>query len=265
MRKTQVVIEVLDARMPIASSNPLLASMRQKIPCIKVLNKTDLADAATTRSWHSYFENELGEVCLLNGHDSQLTIKAIVLAANRLMAKAGAETAKRQLAIVGIPNVGKSSLLNQIAERNLANTGNEPAVTRRQQRVKLDQHWYLVDTPGMLWPKLDDQNAAYRLACTGTIRNTAVEQEDIAWFAAEILLKDHRQRLIDRYQMDESVTEAEQLLEHIARSRGCITKGGRLDWHKTAETLLNDFRSGKMGAMSLETPPVSTPSPILNT
>ena len=134
-------------------------------------------------------------------------------------------------------------------------TGNEPAITQSQNRIKLDENWYLVDTPGLLWPKLEDQAGAHKLAMMGTIRNTAVEAEDIAWFAAQLLLKDFRPSLINRYELADSVKEPEQLLEEIAIMRGCMGKKGRPDWHKTAETLLNDFRSGKLGRISLETPP----------
>lgn len=158
--------------------------------------------------------------------------------------------------IVGIPNVGKSTLLNQIAQRKLAKTGNEPAITKAQQRFKLGEGWYLIDTPGLLWPKLEDQNAAARLACTGTIRNTAIPTEDVGWLAAEMLLESHREALVARYTLNPGVTTPDSLLEYIASTRGGIGPGGRVNWHKAAELLLNDFRSGKLGRFSLETPPV---------
>ena len=255
MRDSQAVIEVLDARCPVSSSNPLLASIRNNLPCIRILNKADLADDATTKAWQAHFSKEKNSLCLINGKDRLLSKADLMLAAKRLIPnQTGSGLVKGQLVIEGIPNVGKSTLLNQLVERKVARTGNEPAVTKGQQRVKLGEGWYLVDTPGMLWPKLEDQTNAYRLAATGTIRNTAVEADDIAWFVAEMMLKDYPQRLKDRYGIKDSDTQPEQLMDTIATQRGCLGRGGKADLNKTSEILLNEFRSGKLGKFSLESP-----------
>ena len=256
MRETQAVIEVLDARIPESSCNPLLASIRQELPCIRILNKADLADNEVTEAWRVHFAQQKDSACLINGRDSQLSKADLVNAAKRLV-KAGSKSglARGQLVIEGIPNVGKSSLLNQLMDRKVAKTGNEPAVTRGQQRVKLDDDWYLIDTPGMLWPKLADQASAYRLAATGTIRNTAVQADDIAWFLAELLLANYAERLVQRYELNDSNIKPEQLFTHIATLRGSLGRGGKPDFNKTAEILLNDFRSGKLGRYNLESPP----------
>lgn len=257
MASVHAVIEVLDARTPLASSNPVLTNLRDKTPCIKVLNKSDLAMPPITRRWQAYFNAQPGVVCLRNGLEEPLTTDALLHAANSVTSQAdGTHPRNRQLVIVGIPNVGKSTLLNQIAERKLAKTGNEPAITKAQQRVKLGEGWYLIDTPGLLWPKLEDQTAASRLACTGTIRNTAIPTEDVGWLAAELLLEGHRDALVARYTLNSDIKTPEALLEYIAATRGAIGPGGRVNWHKAAELLLNDFRSGKLGRFSLETPPV---------
>lgn len=250
--KVDLVIELLDARVPRASANPLLHEITSALPRISVLSKADLATPTVTGQWQKSIDAEENRRCLVSGLTSPLNARQIIECA-KLLCDTNAKS-KIQLLITGIPNVGKSTLLNTLSERKLAKTGNEPAVTQHQQRIKLLEGWYLIDTPGMLWPKLEDQDAAYRLAMTGTIRNTAVEAEDIAWFAARELLTNFRENLAERYGISDEVKTDEQVLESIAASRGAISKRGKVDWHKTSEILLNDFRSGKLGRISLERP-----------
>ncbi|HAJ76633.1 MAG TPA: ribosome biogenesis GTPase YlqF [Gammaproteobacteria bacterium] len=257
MRSVDAVIEVLDARAPQASCNPLLSDIRKQLPCIKILNKADLAEAQTTDAWQDHFNTLKQTICLTSGSNKLVDKSQLIDAAERLLARdKPANMAKFELAIIGIPNVGKSTLLNILADRKLARTGNEPAVTRSQQRIKLADNKYLVDTPGMMWPKLEDQAGAYKLAMLGSIRNTAVSADDIAWFAAELLLSEFRDRLVHRYDLAGSVQAPQQLLEQVAEIRGCLTKGGKVDFNKASEALLNDMRSGKLGQLSLERPPV---------
>lgn len=256
MRKTDAVIEVLDARMPESSCNPLLATIREDLPCIRILNKADLAEDDITAAWAKHFSEQGNSACLINGRDSQISRQELVNTAKRLIKHTDSTLLiQGQIVIDGIPNVGKSTLMNQLTERKVARTGNEPAVTKGQQRVKLQEGWYLIDTPGMLWPKLENQEHAYRLAVAGTIRNTAVEVADIAWFLAELLLRDYPERIEERYGLQQAASEIEQFFDALANLRGSIGRGGKADLNKTAEILLNDFRSGKLGRFSLETPP----------
>jgi len=256
MRKTDAVIEVLDARMPQSSCNPLLAQIREQRPCIRILNKSDLADNQVTSTWAQYFSKLDNSACLINGHDKKISRSDLIRTVKKLISNIDNTTLiQGQIVIDGIPNVGKSSLLNQLADRKLARTGNEPAVTKGQQRVKLEDGWYLIDTPGMLWPKLEDQDSAYRLAIAGTIRNTAVEAADIAWFLAELLLTDYPERVASRYNFESANKDPEELFIAVAKLRGSLGRGGKPDMNKTAEILLNDFRSGKLGKFSLEAPP----------
>ncbi len=249
------VIELRDARAPAATANPLLESLTASLVKIIVLSKADLADSATTKQWQQHINSEAKSMCLTNSIDAPLQATHITNAVSQLL-KLGnnLENRKIQILITGIPNVGKSTLLNNLSGRKLAKTGNEPAVTQRQQRIKLDENFYLIDTPGMLWPKLEDQDGAYRLAMIGSIRNTAVDIADIGWFAAEYLLASHRDVLVERYELNDQIDTAEALLEFIGYHRAGNKKQGQVDWHKAADLLLNDFRSGKLGKLTLESP-----------
>lgn len=254
MQQIDVVIEVLDARMPAASANPMLEGMRSKHhkPCVHVLNKADLADPKATAAWINYFNSKPGSAALINGKDQLLSVENLLWQCQRLV---GQEQRKYNAVICGIPNVGKSTLMNQIAGRKLAKTGNEPAVTKAQQRIKLNDQWYLFDTPGVLWPKLEDQDAAHRLACAGAIRNTAIVFEDVAFYAAEFLLRDFPDSLKNRYGMDTLPDDAEQFMTELAGKRGCRGRYGGVDWHKVSEILLHDYREGKLGRLTLEPAP----------
>ncbi len=257
------VIELRDARAPKATANPLLETVTASLAKVVVLSKADLADSESTEVWRRFINANDNSTCLTNSLDAPLEASHIIHAVSSLLAR-GANQADRkiQILITGIPNVGKSTLLNTLSGRKLAKTGNEPAVTQRQQRIKLNDIYYLIDTPGMLWPKLEDQSGAYRLAMIGSIRNTAVDIEDVGWFAAETLLAGFREQLEARYEINDAVDSAEALLEFIGYHRAGNKKRGQVDWHKASDILLNDFRSGKLGALTLEHPTPVTESLI---
>jgi len=253
-QQIDIVIEVLDARMPGASANPLLHKIRNQHhkPCLHILNKSDLADPERTRAWIRYFNGVPGSRGLANGKHELLSTSVIIGACQQLVPE---QQRKYTAVIAGIPNVGKSTLLNQITGRKLAKTGNEPAVTKNQQRVKLNEQWYLFDTPGVLWPKLEDQAAAYRLAAAGAIRNTAIVFEEVAMEAAEFLLRDFPEALKSRYGFIELPESAELFMTELAERRSCKSRSGSVDWHRVSEILLHDFREGKLGRLTLELPP----------
>jgi len=253
-----IVIEVLDARIPYSSENPLLGELRGKRPCIKLLNKSDLADPAVTKDWQRYFERERGVKAIAimadkKGQARQLTQK-ISQVARTLLRDRNFELKPARIMIVGIPNVGKSTLLNGLAGKVLAKVGNEPAVTKIQQAIRLADGISIYDTPGMLWPRIDNEDAGYRLAVTGAIKNTAIEFEDVAHYAAGFLLKHYPDLIIKRYKLKQLPIDGMSLLEEIGRRRGALRAGGHVDLHNASEVLLNEYRSGLLGRISLETP-----------
>lgn len=260
MPKQDVVIEVLDARMPGASANPVVSELRGKKPCIKVLNKSDLADPAVTKAWIKYFEvshSEGGKVLAIALSTTQLTeVKAKIpelckrLATNRT----GPGKSVRAM-VVGIPNVGKSTLINTLMDRKVAKVGDEPAVTKGQQRVILKNGMALSDNPGILWPKIDDETASLKLALGGAIPDTALDYENVGMFAAAFFLERYPALLMTRYKLAELPAAADALLEEIGRKRGCLRSGGTVDVHKAADILIHEFRTGKLGRISLEDPP----------
>lgn len=256
LRSARLVIEVLDARIPAASSNPLLASMRGDLPLVRVLNKCDLADDGLTSAWQSHFAGLQDGACLRNGRDSPLDRKQLLACIRRLGGAPGGKAGKTgRIAIVGIPNAGKSSLMNLCVGRKLARTGNTPSVTREQQSARFDADWTMVDTPGMLRPRLEDQRSAMLMASVGSIGAAAADTMEVAWFLAGLLLERHRERLDDRYGLEISDETPERLFDRIAVSRGALKKAGLADPKKAAEILLSDFRAARLGGITLEYPP----------
>ncbi len=255
MPSQDVVIEVIDARLPTASSNPLISELRGKKPGIKVLTKADLADPEVTRAWIKHFESEPNVKAFASTTERPLvTRKRIAELSRHLAAHRGPDKAVRAL-IAGVPNVGKSTLLNTLMNRNVAKTGDKPAVTKEQQMVTLSSGMQITDSPGLMWPKIEDESRAFRLALAGSIPDTAIDYLTIAMFGGRFFLENYPHLIIARYKLAAKPRDAEALLVEVGRRRGGLLKGGRVDLHKAAEMLVHEFRGGVLGPITLELPP----------
>ena len=254
MPQVDLMIEVLDGRIPFSSENPMLAQLRGDKPCIKVLSKCDLADPFLTQVWQDYLEQDKGVKTIALTTDSPEKMLDLLVLCKQMVPNKANSVKNIQAMIMGIPNVGKSTLINHLAGRLIAKTGNEPAVTKMQQRIKLDQGIVLLDTPGVLWPKLENQHGGYRLAVTGAIKETAVSNDDIAMYALAYLRDAYPESLKVRYQLTELAEDDVTLLEAIGRKRGCLRSGGIVDLERAAKILLTELRAGILGRVTLETP-----------
>ena len=253
--KMDLIIEVLDARIPFSSENPMVESLRQNTPCIKILNKSDLADPEVTEQWVNHINKTSGIKAIAVHQKQPERIRQILdMAPSMLPEERNLEISPLKALILGIPNVGKSTTINTLANRIIARTGNEPAVTKQQQRIKLPNNILLLDTPGFLWPKLEPEACGLRLAATGAIKSTVIEFEDVAMFLAEYLMEAYPESLKKRYQLQEIPELGIELFDMIGQRRGCMRRGGIADTHKVSEILINELRDGTLGRISLETP-----------
>ena len=259
MALTDVVIEVCDARLPEASSNPMIRELRlhRQRPCLKLLNKSDLADPVVTQAWLDYYNSQPG-------------VKAVAISSKKPGEAARVPSLCKGLAphrndgikplrmlIMGIPNVGKSTLMNALLKRRVAAVGDEPAVTKSQMCIDLGPTMSITDTPGLMWPNIKHDSDGFMLAASHAIGRNAVIDSEVATFLAGLLLRNYPALLAERYGIDVSEMDGVGVVEAVAKKRGCIVKGrrgGELDLEKAGMVLLTDYRSGKLGRISLESP-----------
>lgn len=250
--KVQLVIEILDARIPYSSENPMLAELRGDKPCLKVLAKSDLADDSLTAIWQHYFDEAQGIRAHAVNMEDVPTIRRIKQFATRMLPDREGKPITAM--IVGIPNVGKSTIINFLAGRKVAKTGNVPAITKQQQRVDIGDGITLLDTPGVLWPNVHNANSGYRLALLGSVQETALDYAEIGFFGAKFLLTHYPQRMTERYGLDSIPKTELEAIEAIGRKRGCLVKGDRIDIDRASRILVTELRSGELGPLTLETP-----------
>jgi len=261
LKLIDVVFELLDARIPLSSRNPMIDEILTNKPRIILLNKADMADEKVTNEWISFFA-EQGLQAIAIDSQAGTGMKQIVAAAKEMtkekflkMAAKGIKNPRPLRAlIVGIPNVGKSTLINRLAGKHIAKTGDKPGVTKAQQWIKVGKEMELLDTPGILWPKFEDEEVGLKLATTGAIKDTILNLQDVAVYALRFLSEHYPARLKERYSLTDIPDDIVELFDAIGKRRGCLTSGGAVDYDKVAELVLREIRTEKLGRLSFEKP-----------
>lgn len=263
LKLIDIVVEVLDARIPVSSRNPLIDELNKDKKKIIVLNKADLADKEETLKWKKYFESNNISTVLTSANVNQ-NIKQIIETINKLGKEIyDKKNENKKIAIkpiyrvliVGIPNVGKSTIINKIAGRNAANVGNKPGVTKKNQWIRVAGNIDLLDTPGLLWPRLDDKDAGIKLALTGNIKQEVIDIETLAVNGIDILIQSkYKEMFKEKYKLTDEDLEniSYDILEIIGKKRGCLVSGGNVNMEKAASVFLEDFKSGKIGNITLD-------------
>lgn len=267
-----IVIELLDARIPISSQNPDIANITKGKKKIIVLNKCDLADEKQNQLWIKYFEKKGIPAVLTDSNSGKgidqciRKIESIMNVELQAQADKGRIGRKIRAMILGIPNVGKSSFINRISKRTTAGVGNKPGVTKQKQWIRINDKIELLDTPGVLWPKFESEEVALNLAFTGTIKEDILERVDIAYYLTKFLIETNKEKLCERYKIPETLIEEKlqqeqpeneniyEIMLEIGRKRGCIISGGNIDEEKTARILLDEFKNGIIGKITIECP-----------
>ena len=255
IKAIDVVIELLDARLPGSSANPMLAEMTAGKPALKVLNKQDLADPERTTAWLAHYNAMPGVRALPLDASMTTPARALVAACHELAPNRGGMAKPMRVLICGIPNVGKSTLINTLKGKRAAKTGDEAGVTKLEQRITIADDFYLYDTPGVLWPRIIVAKSGYNLAASGAIGKNAFDEEEVALELLDYLRQHYATALEVRYKLAGVAEQTdEQLLDAIGRKRGALQSGGKINLQKAAEIVIHDFRACALGRMTLETP-----------
>ena len=255
IKNIDVVIELLDARLPGSSANPMFASLTQAKPALKVLNKQDLADPQATALWLAHYNAQPGTRAIALDASMAAPAKALIQACHTLAPTRGGMAKPMRVLICGIPNVGKSTLINTLAGKRAAKTGDEAGVTKLEQRIALAPDFYLYDTPGMLWPRIIVAKSGYNLAASGAVGRNAFDEQEVALELLDYLHLHYPALVETRFKLEgvAAMTD-EALLEAIGRKRGALQGGQQVNLQKAAEIAIYDFRAGVLGRISLETP-----------
>lgn len=260
LKLVDIVIELLDARIPLSSRNPLIDEIVNQKPRLILLNKSDLADSKIVDEWISFFKEKGIKALPINSISGKglanIANEAENLVSDKIdaMIRKGINPRAVRAMILGIPNVGKSSLINRLANKGIAKTGDRPGVTKGQQWIKINKSLELLDTPGILWPKFEDQEVGLRLAATGAIKDELLHFDDIALFIVNYFRDNYPDRLKERYKLSELADDGIKVIEEIGKKRGCLIPGGNIDFDKAAEIIIRELRSGKLGQFCLERP-----------
>ena len=272
LKLIDIVIELLDARIPISSQNPNIAEITKNKKKIIVLNKCDLSDDRQNKLWIEYFKKKNIPAVLVDSNSGR-GIDECIRQIEKIMqvdldahAEKGRTGRKIRAMILGIPNVGKSSFINRISKRTTAGVGNKPGFTKQKQWIRINEKIELLDTPGVLWPKFESEEVALHLCFTGTIKEEILDKVEIAYQLTKFLLENYRKKLCERYKLDENYVEETlnqdqpennniyEIMLEIGKKRGCIMSGGRIDEEKTSRLILDEFKNGKLGKMTIEQP-----------
>ncbi|MDF2903221.1 MAG: rbgA [Bacillus sp. (in: firmicutes)] len=260
LKLVDIIFELVDARVPFSSRNPMIDEIIQHKPRLVLLNKADMADREVTKQWIRYFQDN-GVAALAINSQEGIGMKEIVIEAKKLLSEKFDKMKSRGInprairaMIVGIPNAGKSTLINRLAKKNIAKTGNTPGVTKAQQWIKVGKELELLDTPGILWPKFDDQEVGLKLAVTGAIKDTLLNMYEIAAYALQYLERVYPERLKERYKLEMIPEDTVEQFNVIGKFRGCLVGGGEVDYDKVSELIIREIRMEKLGPLSFERP-----------